>query len=424
MKNLLFYSAGSLGLNLLSLFVMAKFLFFFDDRSGSPILPMLWASLALVLGRVLDALIDPMIGMISDHLKFRWGRRKGLMLLALPLMLLGFFLIWHPPAFRGDVSLFSNFLHALLFINLFFISFALYGIPYDAYLAEISFHEETKLRASNLKALFALLALVLGTTVLGMKDIRLASVLLLLMAAVPLLFAFLGMPEKPIDLHSPKFKLSKTQLSRLPQSFWILMLSVFFMEAASNFFFKSIDYFDLHLLGEVPSHLIASDLRHTLLYLSFAVSMVVGLFVWEKMAKRLSHQLLIGRVLLWGSFVFPWGLGVGFLPGESRTFAAFIYFAAIGFFYAALALLIVARVASISQGYGKESGIFFGIYAFVKKTGFALAVGIFAVYLEVLHYFKIEEVAYHYMGFLMAGLTLIAYFIFGKIRKWSEAGPK
>ncbi len=375
---------------------------------------MLWASLALVLGRVIDAVSDPLIGLLSDKSKFKWGRRKTFMLLGLPLMALSFFWLWHPPALSGDIRLSTNFLHALIFINLFFISFALYGIPYDAYLAEISQDNASKLRAANVKALFAILALVLGTLVLGLKDIQKASGLILLMALVPLLLSFWGMPEK-METQAEGVKPKGIALGKMPKSFWLLMGSVFFMEAASNFFFKSIDYFDQHILQQVPSRFLSTDLRHSLLYGAFALAMVCGLFFWEQLARKKNNDRLIAWVLRLGIILFPWSLAVSKLPGEWRTWLALVYFAGVGFIYAGLAIMIVAKVAASSQEAGNEGGIYFGIYAFVKKTGFALAVSVFALYVFVMHALNLSNFAYEWLGMIMAGFLVLAHVIFSRL---------
>jgi GPH family glycoside/pentoside/hexuronide:cation symporter len=58
-----------------------------------------WASLAVGMAIFLDAIIDPIMGHISDNTRSRWGRRHPYILIGGALMAVSFFLFWWVPQF-------------------------------------------------------------------------------------------------------------------------------------------------------------------------------------------------------------------------------------------------------------------------------------------------------------------------------------
>lgn len=90
---------------------------------------------AVIFGRVVDAVADPLIGSWSDRLKTRWGRRKPLIFVGGPLMAIGFVLIWAPPV---DSQSPSNALYLAATMSFFLFAFTVAVCPYLAMLQEIT----------------------------------------------------------------------------------------------------------------------------------------------------------------------------------------------------------------------------------------------------------------------------------------------
>ncbi len=54
-------------------------------------------ALAMIVGRVMDAVADPLVGFWSDRVQTRWGRRKPFIFIGAPFLAIMFVLIWIPP---------------------------------------------------------------------------------------------------------------------------------------------------------------------------------------------------------------------------------------------------------------------------------------------------------------------------------------
>ncbi len=127
------YALGAFGGGLLNVMVATWLLFFYSppaDR-GDPLLSVKVTALALTVGRVVDALADPVVGYASDHIRSRWGRRLPLVTGgSIPLVLV-FFLIWHPPEGVGAV-------YVCTVLGAFFFLYTVVMCPYSALLPEIA----------------------------------------------------------------------------------------------------------------------------------------------------------------------------------------------------------------------------------------------------------------------------------------------
>ncbi len=86
---------------------------------------------ALILVRLFDAVSDPAMGVISDKVKTRWGRRRIWLVFGAPLVMLGAWCLFAPPASAG----------ALWFVGFLFLltlGWTIMLTPYFAWAAELS----------------------------------------------------------------------------------------------------------------------------------------------------------------------------------------------------------------------------------------------------------------------------------------------
>ena len=115
--------------------------------------------IALLIGRMIDAITDPLMGYISDRTRTRWGRRR-------PYLFGGAF-----PLFACMILMFSTpeldsqkglFLYVTVVFCLLSISYTLVNIPYGALTPELTddFHEQTSLNGFRMS--FAVIGTLIG----------------------------------------------------------------------------------------------------------------------------------------------------------------------------------------------------------------------------------------------------------------------
>ena len=101
-----------------------------------------------LIGTLIDAFSDPLVGAFSDGFRSRWGRRHPLMLMAALPMGLFFYLTYQPPENLSETQLFYWFLMAYVGMNL---SKSFYMIPHASLGAELTndYDERTSLFSFN-----------------------------------------------------------------------------------------------------------------------------------------------------------------------------------------------------------------------------------------------------------------------------------
>ena len=90
----LLYGVGEMPITVLMVISGLFMLFFYNSVMG---LPPLWVGVGLSFSLVLDAMLDPFIGHISDRTRHRFGRRHIYMLPGALIIGPSFFLLFSPP---------------------------------------------------------------------------------------------------------------------------------------------------------------------------------------------------------------------------------------------------------------------------------------------------------------------------------------
>lgn len=114
---------------------MARQLFWFVFLTEVVELPASIAGIVLLFGRLWDAINDPLIGTISDHISSSWGRRRPFFLIGAIPFGFSFFLMFAVPELPNLVW------YAVYYIVVFLIfdtSYTLINVPYTALTAELT----------------------------------------------------------------------------------------------------------------------------------------------------------------------------------------------------------------------------------------------------------------------------------------------
>ncbi|HEV8338077.1 MAG TPA: MFS transporter [bacterium] len=134
----LLYALGGFGASLLQQSVLLWIFFFYAPPPGqtlparaSPAV----VGLAMAVGRLVDAVADPLVAHWSDGLRSRFGRRRPFILAASPLLAICFVLVWYPPA---AVPVRANAIFLTIVLGLFFFLYTMVLNPYVSLLPEIT----------------------------------------------------------------------------------------------------------------------------------------------------------------------------------------------------------------------------------------------------------------------------------------------
>lgn len=128
----LFYGSGSLAFGVKDNGFNVLLLLYYNQVLG---VPASWAGAALALALVVDSLIDPLIGYVSDNTRSKWGRRHPFMYAAAAPAALSYLFLWMPPANLGPQGLLIYLFVATVLVRSFI---TLYEIPSSALGPELS----------------------------------------------------------------------------------------------------------------------------------------------------------------------------------------------------------------------------------------------------------------------------------------------
>jgi len=145
------YGIGDVPITVLMVLFGLFTLFFYNSVMG---LPASVVGIATSGSLVLDALLDPYIGYLSDRSRCRMGRRHAFMLPGALLMGPSFYLLFSPPRHLSHTGLFWWLLICAISVRL---TSAVYRIPYLSLGAELSQDYDDRTSTMAVRAVFGLL---------------------------------------------------------------------------------------------------------------------------------------------------------------------------------------------------------------------------------------------------------------------------
>jgi GPH family glycoside/pentoside/hexuronide:cation symporter len=128
----LFYGLGSVAYGVKDNGFSALLLLFYNQVLG---LPSSRVGLAIMIALVVDSVLDPLVGMVSDNWTSRWGRRHPFMYVAAIPAAVAFYFLWRPPSGLNHDQLFVYLLAMAILVR---SLITLYEIPSTALGAELT----------------------------------------------------------------------------------------------------------------------------------------------------------------------------------------------------------------------------------------------------------------------------------------------
>jgi len=366
----LLFSTGDLSTSIPLAILMFFQLYFMTDVAG--LRPDL-AGWAVGLGKLWDAVNDPLIGLLSDRIRTRWGRRRGLLLFfAVPLGLT-FMLMWFVPPL-GPIGLTAYY--TLTFI-LFDTTFTIIHVSYNALTPELTDDYDERSTLNGYRMAFSItgtlgtiiLATVLGWTVEDKRVLfAILGIGLGLVSIIPPLVVFRVTREKPAAEQPrpmPVWKALKTTLSNRP--FWLIMGLYLLSWTTASILSAALIYFANYYL-KVPD-----QANYFVLIAEGAAIAFIPLVVW------LSRKLDKRRAFILGSLTWALVLiGLSAIQADQLV-AAYLLAGLSGFGIATAYVVPWAMVPDIiefdqAETGERREGSYYAFASFFQKLATGIAI--------------------------------------------------
>lgn len=326
-----------------------------------------WVAAAMIAHGVLNALLNPLVGALSDRIRTPWGRRIPWIGLGIVPLVVAFALVWMPPALPvpGLIAWF------LVVVAVYDIAFVVVVLNISALFPEIFRTTEERARGNVPRQIFAILGMVLGT------------------AGAPALYGWIGWPGMAIVLSTVCLALLVWSFAggmverRVPEAAsesmrWVdqlrytfgnrafvpYVLGSLFVQTSIAVILAAIPFYVRYSLG-------AAEGDGSLLLGAIFVTAIPSIVLWSAVVRRTSPR----TALLWSVAVF--GVAVlGYLLPTSVLAAALIG-VAVGVGVGGLLQLLEVVLSQIIDedavrtGHRRE-GAYFGVNGFVVRGSVVL----------------------------------------------------
>ena len=375
------FGIGDLGGNLFFTAMGFWSLNYLTDTAG---LSAAAAGIAIMIGKIWDAVTDPMMGFISDRTRSRWGKRRPYLLFGSVPLLLAMWYFFSAPAFHSDIA---GMLWATLALCLLNTAYTVVNIPYGSLTPELTkdFKERTSLNGFRFSS--AVVGTILGAAVVlpivnlagGDKRLGFSIVGLIfgLVMAGTILITFFSVRE-PGHANEPRptAKFFETFLGVFKNRTYVRLLLTYAFNLTGLTFLQTIlvYYFKYQYQNEGMT-----TIAMVCLLVTAMVCIPISVQVAKRIGKKRTYQLALAILATCCTAIFFFGhtLGMNF------TLAAMVFGGiGVGFGYVPPYAMLpdVVEVDAVQQG-TRRDGAYYGMWTFTSKLGTALATALAGVFL-------------------------------------------
>ena len=334
------------------------------------------AGILLTVGRLVDAVDDPLIGWWSDRTRSRWGRRIPFILFSTPFYALFAAMIWFLPT---DQPSLWNALYLVVVLELFFIASTMSSGPLEALIPELSHSPKDRMAIVGSIFMFAILGAAVGLIASGrIVDGAGFQVMGLSVAVVGIVFRYISLASvwKYAPRHTPPatapFWGGLASALRNPQFIYFLPTYVMFSMAV-GVIMAWMPFFASGLLQVEDEGKITGLMFATVI----AGVIVAGIVIWP-MCNRFGKRRMYGICLVISGALFPLLGLVGLISTKGLMGQSFALGFLIGLPMAAVFLLPKAFTADIADYDAlitnqRREAIFYSTQNFFEKVALSFS---------------------------------------------------
>ncbi len=362
------YGLGDLGISISYFAVGFFYMFYLTDIVGmAPYL----AGLAIFIGKLWDGINDPIIGIINDQIKSRFGRKRSFLLFGSLPFALSFFILWLIPV---EAAVWVQFSLAVVSLLIYATAYSIVVVPYMSLVPVMSQDYNERTQITGIRAVLSTFGIIMGggiamwissfeNQLLGLHSMAIGFGILTFLSILIAARSVRGMEleDQPIVSMTPRQYLKLAT----DKNVMILLLLKFFGAIGTGSLSASIPYFSKYVLGD-PS---VSSKGLAIYVLASALCIPVWNRLTHTFEKR--HLLLFSNVLT--AFILA---GIGFFVAEGAVTHFYIGCVFLGIIMSAYLLIPYSLVpdlvdySQVKSGQCHES-VFFGMWIMMHQLGLA-----------------------------------------------------
>lgn len=385
MQRKLGYATGDLGISISYFAVGFFFMYYLTDIVGMS--PML-AGIAFFVGKMWDGINDPLMGVISDRTKSRFGRKRSYILFGSIPFGLSFTLLWMIP---GAASEMTQFIMAAGSLVLFSTAYTVVVVPYMAMVPVMTQNYDERTQIAGLRTFFSILGTIFGggaallvssfsNEVFGLRVITISFAVFATLCLLVASYSIKGL-EKDDGSGGPAKHEFTRYFTLLKEKNVLILLSLKILGAvATGCLIAALPYYTEYVLGSKGISTIGMAL--------YVGASAIAIPAWNK----LTHKFDKRRLLLISNITVALILcSIGLLVNENAVVPFFIGCTLLGLAMSAYQFIPYSLVPDLIDYYEYKTGerhesVFFGLWIATHQLGVAIAGLVLGVALSLAGY--------------------------------------
>ncbi|MEJ2753717.1 MAG: MFS transporter, partial [Chloroflexota bacterium] len=231
----------------------------------------------------IDALDNPIYGILSDRTRTRWGRRRPWLVIGTPLLILCFIAFYNIPAFLTGDTIFA---YGMLFYILTGTLDSVINANYAALFPELFRDDVSRAKTNAMRQAFQLVAMIISIALTPMVTqalgYGLTAILYGILGGAVILYMTFTCQERDPEPEEAKPGLWKALNDLLTnKKFWIAGLANAFYSAAMSLVLASVAFYVEYALG-------LSGGQSTFLLASVLLIAIAGVALWAWLVRKFS----------------------------------------------------------------------------------------------------------------------------------------